>query len=329
MIHRLPKLITRNFRLKLIALVVACGMWVGVVYASDPPAITTYDVHVQAGGILHSGLVLLHPIGTVPIKVAGVSSSVKSSAVASHLSAVADLSHITKVGEYHVKLSVEQTDDNVWIWSAPKTVTVVIDREVTRSIPVHPSFSAAPPVGFTVNIAQSVITPADVSVEGPESVLANVQAEAVVNLSTARTSLSYPEQVKLTNAQGYGSELTVTPNVVSVGVVITSESTERVLPVTPTFSGNGEPASGYTITGIVVTPATVTASGPGSVLTGLTSVNTQAIDLAHVTASETVTEQLVVATGTNLSVSYVTVVITIAPVASPSPTPTPTPTSTP
>lgn len=329
MIKRLSLLVTRNFRLKLIAVVVACGMWVGVVYASDPPAIIAYTVHVQPSGVLRPGLVLLHPITPVAIKIAGVASNARSALVPSHLSAQANLSGITRPGVYYVNLTVAQTDASVWIWSAPKKVKVVIDHETTRSIPVHLDVSAAPPVGSVLNIAQTTITPADVSVRGPESVLAAVQAEVIVNLSAYRTSLPIPRTVKLTNTDGLASELTVNPSAVSVGVVITSENTERILPVTPTFSGNGEPQSGYMITGIVVTPATVTVSGPSSVLTALTSVNTQPIDLARVSSSETVSEPLVTPSGTTLSSGFVSVVITIAPVPTPTPTPSPAPSPTP
>ena len=331
MIRRLPKLITRNFQLKLIAVVVACGMWVGVVYASDPPAITTYNVHVQSRGVLHSGLVLLHPIAAVAVRVAGVASNVRNLEVPRHLSAEADLSHIVKPGEYQVPLKVEKTDPNVWIWSKPEKVSVFIDRETKRSIPVHFYVSAAPPAGFTVNTAKTVITPANVTVEGPESVLANVQAVASVNLATGRTSLTYSETVKITNSAGLGlgSEVSVTPSVVSVGVVIASTTTQSVLPVRVTFSGSGQPPSGYTLTGIEVIPLTITATGPASVLTALTAVSTQPIDLAHATSSETVNALLVTPTGTSLSNTFASVVITIAPVASAAPTPTPTPTPAP
>ena len=326
MIRRLPKLITRNFQLKLIAVVVACGMWVGVVYASDPPAITTYNVHVQSRGVLHSGLVLLHPIAAVAVRVAGVASNVRNLEVPRHLSAEADLSHIVKPGEYQVPLKVEKTDPNVWIWSKPQRVSVFIDRETKRSIPVHFYVSAAPPAGFTVT--KTVINPPNVIVEGPESVLANVQAVASVNLATGRTSLTYSETVKITNSAGLGlgSEVSVTPSVVSVGVVIASKTTQSVLPVRVTFSGNGQPPSGYTLTGIEVIPLTITATGPASVLTALTAVSTQPIDLAHATSSETVNALLVTPTGTSLSSTVASVVITIAPVASASPTPTPAPT---
>ncbi|MGC1184196.1 MAG: CdaR family protein [Candidatus Dormiibacterota bacterium] len=330
MISRLPLFITRNFRLKLIAVVVACGMWVGVVYASDPPAIQTYSVHVQPGATLHAGLVLPKPIGAIAVKIAGVSSHVRSSSeVSSHLSATADLSHITKPGEYQVSIKVLLSDSNVWIWSAPKTLEVLVDKETTRSIPVHLVVSSAPPVGFTFNQAQSVVTPADVTVSGPDTVLANIQAEAIVDLSSIRTSLAISEPVKLVNANGPTSEVTVTPSLVSVAVAIASENTEAELPVRPTFSGSGQPPSGYEVTGIQVEPLTVIAAGPASVVTLLSSIATQPIDLSHATSSETVNVQLVTPAGTSLSTGSVSVVITIAPVASSSPTPSPTPTPTP
>jgi YbbR domain-containing protein len=329
MIKHLPKFITRNFQFKLIAVVVACGMWVGVVYASDPPAITTFNVQVQTGGVLHSGLVLLRPIGTVAVKIAGVSSNVKSGQAASHLSAFADLNGITKVGRYVVPLKVTESDPNVWIWSAPQKVLVLIDRQATLSIPVHLNVSVPPPNGYVVNVGQSTITPADVTVSGPATVLANLQAEANVNLASIRTSLSFTEPVRLLNNPGPASTVTVTPKDVTVAVAIDSETSERALPVIPTFAGAGEPPSGYTVTGIVVDPLTVTVTGPASTLAALTSVSTQPIDIAHATSSESVIEQVLAPAGTTLSLSYVTVVITITPVASATPSPTPTPTPSP
>jgi YbbR domain-containing protein len=325
MIKHLPKFITRNFQFKLIAVVVACGMWVGVVYASDPPAITTFNVQVQSGGVLHPGLVLLRPIGTVPVKIAGVSSAVKNPQTASHLTAFADLSGISKVGRYEVPLKVEESDPNVWIWSAPQKILVLIDKRATLSIPVHLNVSSSPPPGYVVNVSQSAITPTDVTVTGPATVLANLQAEASVNLTAIRTSLSFTEPVRLLNNPGPSSTVTVTPKVVTVAVAIDSETSERALPVIPTFAGAGEPPSGYTVTAIEVNPLTVIVTGPASTLAALTAVSTQPIDISHTTSSEAVTRQVLAPGGTTLSLSYVTVVITITPVVSPSPTPTPTP----
>ncbi|MGA7086992.1 MAG: CdaR family protein [Candidatus Dormiibacterota bacterium] len=328
MIKHLPKFITRNFQFKLIAVVVACGMWVGVVYASDPPAITTFNVHVQNGGVLHAGLLLLRPIGTVPVKIAGVSSDVKNPETTSHLTAFANLSGITKVGKYEVPLKVEESDPNVWIWSAPEKVEVLVDRQATLSIPVHLNITAIPPTGYVANVAKSSITPANVTVTGPATVLTNLLAEANVNLTGIRTSLSFNEPVRLLNktpGSASTATVTVTPKDVTVAVTIDSETSERALPVIPTFAGAGEPPAGYTLSGIVVNPVTVIVTGPGLTLAALTSVSTQPIDIAHATSSFTVNPQVVAPGGTTLSLTFVTVVITITPVASPTPTPSPTP----
>jgi hypothetical protein len=156
-------------------------------------------------------------------------------------------------------------------------------------------------------------------------VLPHLQAEANVNLTGIRTSLSFTEPVRLLNNPGPASTVTVTPKDVTVAVVIDSETSERALPVIPTFAGAGEPPAGYTVTGIVVTPLTVIVTGPGLTLAALTSVSTQPIDIAHATSSETVNPQVVAPGGTTLSLTFVTVVITITPVASPTPSPSPTP----
>ncbi|MGH7640526.1 MAG: CdaR family protein [Candidatus Dormibacteria bacterium] len=322
---RLLRLVTRNFQLKVIAILVACGMWVGVVYASDPPAIDAYTVAVHPAGLLHKGLVLPRPIGSVQVKVAGFLSQVHSPEVATHLTASADLSHITQPGEYLVKLTVQKTDDNVSIWSAPKKVKVVVDSEKTVSLPVHLSVGANPPPGYDLNQARTTISPSTVQVEGPESVLANLQAEAVVDLSQARVSEPISSPVTLVNTDGLDNELTVTPNSVTVDVAISSETTQTSVGVKTVFAGSGQPATGYEVTGLQLQPLTVTVSGPTAVLTNLTAIDTEPIDISHATASETVTATLVAPAGTTLSPGVVSVVITVVPIPTPSPSPSPSP----
>lgn len=329
MTHSIVRLVTRNFQLKVIAVVVACGMWVGVVYASDPPAISTFTVQVQSDQGLRPGLVLLRPLGKVAVKMAGVASNVHSSDVSSHLDALADLGSITRPGHYRVPLKVSNSDDGVWIWSAPSSVEVWVDSQATREVQVHLDVVANPPAGYTVNVAQSTISPADVEVTGPESLLAEVQAEAKVNLSPYRTSLPIPSSVILVTGSGVASGVHSDPSSVTVTVDITSVTSEAVLPVRPVFSGNGQPPAGYSITSWQVEPLFVTVTGPSALIATLTSISTQPIDLANLTASTTKSATLVAPTGTTLSTSQVDVVFTVQPTASASPSPSPSPTPTP
>lgn len=319
----LKELLTRNLRLKLIALLGACAMWVGVVYASNPPQISTFDVVPQAGP-LKSGLVLLHPLNPVPIKVAGIASNVRHKGVADHLFAQVDLSQFKRPGEYQASVHVQSTDNNVFIWSYPDTIPVVVDKEVTRTIPLHVVVEQPPPAGYT---ASTTVSPTSVTVSGPESVLQNIQAEARVSLANDRTSLVFdPSPVTLLNTDGLREHLGLTPATARVTATITSQTTERELPIKPTFAGSGQLPSGYQLTGLSPVPLTVSATGPASVLAALTHVLTAPIDISHLTSSESVTVALEAPSGVSLSTSYVTVVLTVTPLATPSPQPTPSPT---
>ncbi|MGH7609832.1 MAG: CdaR family protein [Candidatus Dormibacteria bacterium] len=311
---------TRNLRLKVIALVGACAMWVGVVYASNPPQIATFDVVPQAGP-LKGGLVLLHPLNPIPVKVGGIASNVRKRAVAHHLFAQVNLGHFTTPGEYQATVKVESSDSNVFIWSYPGKVPVVVDRETTRSLPLHVIVESPPPAGYN---AATAATPNTVTVTGPQSVLAHLQAEVRVNLSQDRTTLTIPQQpVTLLNTEGV-RRLAISPAQVNVVATITSETTERELPVHPLLAG--QLPTGYQLVSLAPTPLTVTASGAASALVALSHIVTASIDVSHMTSSQSVTVALVAPSGVSLSTSYVTISLTIAPTATPTPAPTASPT---
>ncbi len=315
-----------NWRLKLIALVVACGMWVAVVYATNPPAITSVDVPVQVNG-LSPDLLLLHRIEAVPIKVAGVASQVRAATVSAHLFASVNLSKISRPGEYQVKLTVTKSDPNFVLWSWPATVLVVIDVWKTANLPVHVVVSRAPPAGYSVNNAATAAVPGYVAVRAPSSILPNILVEARVDLGSVRTSISISSPVSLVNTGNLTQQVTFQPTVVTVHAVITSQTTESTLAVLATVTG--QVASGYTLTGVQTTPLTVVATGQAGVLAGLTALDTQPVNVNGLSKDTTVQVALVTPSGVSSSVTVVTVVVSISPVPSATPTPTPAPTPTP
>jgi len=317
-----------NWRLKLTALVVACGMWVGVVYATNPPAITTVAVPVQANG-LGTDLLLLHSIQPVTIKVAGVASNVRAASVSAHLFASVNLRKIVRPGEYEVPLTVSKTDPNFAVLSSPNKVLVVVDVWKTASLPVHVVVSKAPPVGYDVNNAATTATPAAVTVRAPSSILPNLLAEARVSLGSVLSTESIPATVSLVNTGNLAQQITYQPTVVTVHAVITSTTTQRTLAVVAAVSG--QVAAGYALTGVQTTPLTVDATGSSSALAGLAALNTQPVDLGGLSKDTTVQVPLVIPSGVSTSTTVVTVVITISalPSASATPTPTPAPSPTP
>lgn len=328
---RVLRALVGNWKLKVIALLVACGMWVGVVYARNPPAIATVQVPLQTEG-LSSNLLLLGAPSTVPVKVAGIRSSVDANQVRRQISAVVDLTSVHGPGQYTLPLQVRKTDPNVELWSTPANVQVTVDRWTTVNLPVVPDVTQVPPVGYTYSKTKTTVTPATVKVRSPSKLVSGLRAVAQVNLSGLRSSTPVPSNVvvqyqnKPLSAQpSVAALVSVPPTVVTVNVSISAVSASTSVAVYAVTTG--QVPSGYQLVAIAVTPPTVSVSGPSGTIAGLVSIDTQAINLNNITSQTTLQVPLVVPSGVTSSVTRVTVVVSVQklPQATPTPTPSPTP----
>lgn len=328
---RVLRAVTSNWKLKAVALVVACGMWVGVVYARNPPAISTVQIPLQQTGLASTLLVLNSP-STIAVKVAGIRSAVDSSLVRRQITAEVDLSSIHRPGQYTLPLHVKKLDPNVELWSAPASVSLNVDAWASVKLPVLPVVTEVPPVGYTYSKTDTTVSPATVTVRAPSSLAPGLKAEAQVNLSGVRSSTPIPSSVVLQynnrplSAQPAVAALVSAPHtVVTVNVAITavSSSTRVAVYVVTT----GQVPSGYQLVGIATTPPTVVVSGPSGTISGLVSVDTQAVNLSSITGDTTLQVALVIPAGVTASATRVTVTVTVQklPQATPSPTPSPTP----
>lgn len=92
--------------------------------------------------------------------------------------------------------------------------------------------------------------------------------------------------------------------------VIVPQTTTKVVPIIPAIVG--EPAYGYTLLGIRITPQTVVASGDPKVLAGLETVTTESVNIAGLTHD--FTQQVTVVTSAQVRISgRVRVSVQIAP----------------
>ncbi len=323
--------LVRNWRIKVLALLVACGMWVGVVYASNPPAIATYYVTPQVSG-LSSNLLLLYPVRSVAIKVGGVYSNVHSQLVREHLATSINLVHIKAPGVYQVRLVTTLQDPNAFLWSSPATVAVTVDRWQTAQLPVRVVVppKELPQAGYKFNPLATTVSPADVTVKAPSSIIASLQPQATVDLSTWKAAVDLPTLVQIPLPKGVSkSEVSFNPQQVTVHAAISSVTNQLNLPVDYILSG--QVAAGYELTAAQVTPQTVSVTGPPNIVDGLAAVDTQPIDVSGIKSDTTYQVRLNLPGGVSSSVASVTVVVTVAqlPTATATPSPSPTPSPTP
>ncbi len=319
-------LLAGTFRLKLIALGVALGMWVAVVYVPNPPEIRTVDVPVTTS-LLRANLVLLHPVGRLPVKVAGLAANVASRRVGQQLTASLDLHAIRRAGVYNLPVRVVNTDPNVAIWSHPPRVTVVVDQLAEVHLPVHVTVTHSPPPGYVFDGAKTSTSPAAATVSGPATLLGGLSASINADLSKLRATTTESLAVILTRDGRPAKGFTVVPTFVSVQLVIASRTTPRTVAVT--LGTIGPPPTGYQIVSVQYAPLTVIATGTPAALNGLTGLVTGSLSLAGATGTFTETVRLVIPTDISVSRQLVSVTFTLKKIPIPKATRTPTPTPSP
>ncbi|MBI5695913.1 MAG: hypothetical protein HZC51_09285 [Nitrospirae bacterium] len=122
----------------------------------------------------------------------------------------------------------------------------------------------------------------DVRMQGPEAIIRNLapgDVSVALSIADAREGAAQfylgPSNVK---APGNITVTTVSPVEIRIRL---DESGEKTLPVTAVLSGN--PAPGYMLGKVEVTPGTVSVKGPKSVLGRLKGLDTQPLEMTGVT----------------------------------------------
>jgi YbbR domain-containing protein len=324
---RLPGFVRRNWKLKVGCCLIAFVTWVGVVYAGNPPETKLLSLAVpQSPANIPARYVLVHPVTNVLVRVGGDQNTLDSLNPAV-LAVNVDWPAVNRAGTYSIPLAITSSDPNIELITPPTSVQVDLDVLVSKSVPVDIHITSPPPVGF--QSGNQVATPSTVVVDGPQHELAGIVARVTVPLSTQKANFQQQLPVlvydsKLVRLNNVGVE----PTDVSVSIRITEDVTTRYgVAVSPRTEGS--PSPGHFLTGIVVSPLTVVATGSLNLLNTLDSVLTVPIPLGGITGNFTETVAIIAPPGVTLSQSKVTVTIEMGTVPTPPPTPTPTPTPIP
>jgi len=323
---RIPAVLTRNFRLKLGCALLALITWAGVVYAGNPPETRVITVHVpQAASNVPAGFRLINPIPDLSLRFGGTRDHLNAFDPSSLIVTV-DWHAVTRGGVQAVPVSVVKSDPNVDLLNPPTSVMANIDTLGSVSVQVGID-ATPPPAGYRTT--DQLASPSQVVITGPQHELHNIQARVAVDLTQQRANFQQTLNVLVYDSQGNRlNDVSPTPKSVAVSIGIASVLTSRAVAVEPKIVG--KVASGYVLSGLVVSPPSTVISGPQDLLNGLGSVSTSPISINGFTGTVTLT--VAVATGfdgVTANPGTVTVTLQVTALAAPSPTPTPTPTPTP
>ena len=327
--------LSRNLAFKILALILAAGLWAGLIL-QDPTLTrekTFNDVSVTISGedtMKRNGFIVVSDMRKALSKVtihAEVPQLQYTAASASAYNARVDLSRIRETGEQSVRVATTNTSTYGTVTEvSPSSITVEVEEYVSRyRIPVTLITTGSAPEGYYATAASA--DPARVTVSGPKSLADRVvRAEAELDLSSlpgregsVRTAVGF----RLVDAAGEtvtSKLLQVTSESVLLDSVIAEQSLypTRSIALSDVGLVSGEPADGYEIKSVTITPQTVTGAGKSEGLDAIDALFADSsIDISN--ATESVTGQLRLRRPSELtwlSTDAVTVAVDIAPIVS-------------
>ena len=322
----MPGFVRRNWRLKLLAIVLAIFSWAGVVLATNPPGTRSVSIAVPQPPSLDvslpAGYLLTQAIPNLAVDITGTENHLSSFSKSS-LQVTVDYDAIRAVGAHvpaavRLPVRITNTDPNIDLDDPPTSIEAQVDSSGSASEPVEVVVSHAPPPGYQDSTMQA--TPATVTATGPEHELVGIVIKTLpIDLSNQRANFPASTiKVYPYSSQGrYLADVNLTPASVNVSITVVGVDTTRTSSVVLgdiTGAADGTPVFTYS-------PMTVTLTGSQDLINGasLATVTTGGIDVAGQIGTVTYKVPIETPTGITANPSTVTVTVTVTPLPTPTP----------
>lgn len=269
------RMVTNNFGLKILAVIVSCGLWVVVDNINDPVEEQRfYNVPVDiinADLVTNEGKVydVLDGTDMVNVTVKG-KRSVLSYISKEDIRAIADMAELTFMNTVGIRVSSTRSNSELDFRTNIDSVKLSIENIAQKQIPINVSTSGEPAAGYVVGgvkPSQNVVR-----VSGPESLIDQIDhIDAVANIDGYSSDIDTSVELKLYDvANNEIKNSSIKKNISTVNVTVTILAT-KIVPLS--FVVPDEPATGYVVNGEPVSmPETVTIAGRSSILDGVSRI---------------------------------------------------------
>jgi YbbR domain-containing protein len=295
--NRLKKavgIITNNFGLKLLAIVVSCGLWFVVNNNIDPTEKKTYNnVKVEIVNeelLTNDGKVydVLDGTDTVSVEVYG-KRSVLQYISKDDIKATADMAQLSYMNTIGIEVSSARNNADLEFKTNIESVKLSIEDRKRVQMIINTTTTGAPADGYivgSITASQNIVR-----ISGPESVVNSVDhVEAAVNIDGYSSDINTSAELKLYDADNNEiKSSSISMNISTVNMAVTILATKEV-PLE--FVVPDEPPEGYVVSDAIVSePETVTIAGRKSVLDGISkiSVSDSLLSIADKTSDTTTT----------------------------------------
>lgn len=304
-----------NLEYKLLALICAVALHFYVVSQTHPTRSRTLALSLDTKNIPAD--MLLDSSSTIPVNVTVEGSSDDIDRVSrDNISAYVDLkgAHAGTNSNLSVQIDRGHAGPVVVTDVEPARAAIVLSTKSQRSLLITPTYPGTPPVGYSYR--PPVIFPERVSISGSREAVDSVAQLIVSPTSSAMTNAvdgSFP--VVAFDAAGHAvPDITVTPPSVHVSIGTNKVPATKAVLVSPTIIG--ETAYPYKVVAIQTSPESVKLSGLPSILSTVSTVGTEAIDVTGASTTFVKKVKIMSPSGTTLDVpTIVHVTVIIAPMA--------------
>lgn len=306
----------RDLPLKSAALAIALLLWVAAAEAAPREKIEWFPGRIPVERPeIPAGYVLRGQLGDVRVLVRAPEAAFEKIAQ-QDFRATVDITDLDAARDEPQDATIHVTASDplriVVVQADPATVSVRLERLVTRTLTVQVRFANPPPAGLQPGVP--ALSATEVAVTGPQSLVGSVAAVyATLRYGDTPVDLSQSAQAVPVDAAGVVVDgVKVEPSAVQVTVPVLSTASTRTLPVRWAIRGNV--ANGYWIQRITTDPVAVTLRGDQSVLAPLDRIETALIDVTGLTANQSYRVPLLLpADVTLLEPTDAVVGVTIAP----------------
>lgn len=313
----------QDLPLKGVAFAVALILWVTVAQAAVREVTVDFDGRIPVERPeVPVGLVMRGQLGDVTVRLRGTPAAV-GAVTRESLRATVDISVLagTRGEPQDAPVRVAVTTEGVKVIDVvPASVPVRVEKLTMRTLAVQARYGNETPKGFVAGDA--AVSPAEVSVSGPESAVAAVAAVyATVRFGDVGLDLVQGAQATAVDKDGAPVDGVMTePAGVQVRVPLLPTSTTRTLPVF--WDLRGAVAAGYWISRVVTDPAAITVRGELAALSALERIAAAPVDVNGLTASRSVRVPLLLPAGVALlQPTDASVTITVTPLTGTRPFP--------
>ena len=226
-----------------------------------------------------------------------------------NIKAYVDLTGITD-GDYpNTPIHVSVPGDESVVSVTPKTFDLNVDTYAVKTLPANVQIFGTPETNFSVESKK--VTPDTITIAGSSAMIAKADRAVVsVNIAGKEKSFTEFDSVNILDADGNTvTGLDIMPSQVKVAVKMKEATKLGNLPIR--IDTKGEPAKGYKVGRITITPSVATITAPISFFSSNKTLDLDPIDVTGASSDIHQVVNVNVPSGGSVAVPKVTVVVEI------------------